>query len=160
MRGHARRSKRRASLRGWIKWLPFLVLPFSVLLCEAWLNIETFENDYEAASLNSAMHSLRQDIEELREQELNLRAMDRIQEKAPDLGLVNAEPNQIRLIRYAERDGELIVYADADTPSGGTVFASLDVGDRETAEAAAEQPELRHEPSRPTEPEAKQGTQP
>ena len=94
MRRSAERTKR-ANLRGWWKGLPLLVMPFSMIFGEAWLRTQILNNDYEVNALNQRVRSLEARLETLRDEQVHLVRMERITEKAPDLGLVEPDPGQI-----------------------------------------------------------------
>ena len=46
-------KNQRRILRGWIKWVPVLAIPFSVLFFHAWLNIQILRADYALRKLDS-----------------------------------------------------------------------------------------------------------
>ncbi len=97
--------RRAVPLTSWLKWLPVLILPFSVLFFETWLNVQTRVNDYELFELNQRMRELQRSLDALKVEEARLAAMDRIGVRAPDLGLVEPNPSQIKTIyRSEERD--------------------------------------------------------
>ena len=100
MRPRRRRRKRAIPLTGWLKWLPVLAFPFSVLLVETWLNCQMRLNDYEVAELDQRRRQLRQALETLKVEEARLAAISRIGEKAPDLNLLEPNPSQIETIYY------------------------------------------------------------
>jgi len=105
--GRASRGRRRRAvpLTGWIKWLPVLALPFSVLFLETWLNVQTRVCDYEIFEINRSTRELQRTLDALKVREAQLAAMDRIGVRAPDLGLVEPNPGQIQTVYfYAERD--------------------------------------------------------
>ncbi|MBI4557471.1 MAG: hypothetical protein HY706_07810 [Candidatus Hydrogenedentes bacterium] len=98
-----RARPQRVRISGWAKWLPVLLLPFSVLFLETWLTTQSLEADYEVGRLNKRVRELREELDALRAEIAKLEAMDRVHAKAPDLGLVEPEPNQIEII-YAPPD--------------------------------------------------------
>ncbi len=94
----AARSKRlqlRQALRGWLGWVPFIVAPFMLLFCEAWFHAQTVRNGYKKNEINKMVRSLKVEINELDVKEAHLKRMERIDDKAVLLGLIQAEPNQI-----------------------------------------------------------------
>ena len=101
-RSPCRRPK--APLTGWGQWLLLLLVPFSALGLDTWLNTETFRCDYEMAEVNRQIKALTETLDGFRVEEARLIAMDRIEMEAPDLGLVDSQPGQIKVIYYAEVD--------------------------------------------------------
>ena len=94
-------SHSRPRLRGWIRGLPFILVPFCVLFGETWLHMQRLDNDYSAAAINGELRALRHQIDRLVAEEARLEAMERINAKAPDLGLVEPGADQIQIVRIA-----------------------------------------------------------
>ena len=99
MRRATRTHRYRAALRGWLKWTPFLVMPFSVLFVETQLHVKILAKDYEISAVKRQIRACEQAIEQLEEEELKLKAMDRMAAKALELNLVEPEVNQIQVVR-------------------------------------------------------------
>ena len=93
---------RRATLTGWGKWMVLLMFPFSVLAIDTWLGTETLKKDYEIAELNRDAKLLYETRETLKLQEAEQITQDRIAMEAPDLGLIEPQPGQIKVVYYAE----------------------------------------------------------
>lgn len=93
-----------APLKGWVRWVALLFLPFSVLAFDTWLGTETLKTDYEIAELNRCAKVLHEEREALKLQEANQTTQNRIAMEAPDLGLIEPQPGQIKIIYYAEAD--------------------------------------------------------
>ena len=91
----------RPKLRGWFWGLPFILIPFCVLFGETWLQMQRLNNDYAAAAINRELQDLRNRIDRLVAEEARLEAMERINAKAPDLGLVEPVAEQIQIVRVA-----------------------------------------------------------
>ena len=100
-------AHRKASLGGWPWWALILLPPFAVLAFDTWLNTETFRKDYETAELNKRLREQTEDLDNLKIEEARLETMDRIKIEAPDLGLVEPEPGQIRIIHCTDQAGWL-----------------------------------------------------
>ena len=100
----ARRVHRKTSLRGWWRVLPFLLLPFGVFLYQAWLHTEILANQYEVNDLTVSIRETRDMNRDLSDAKYHLERMVRIDEKAPDLGLMEPKPGQ--LIFIVPSDGE------------------------------------------------------
>jgi len=94
---HARPKR----LRGWVRWTPFLALPFSILFYEAWLQSQLLYHDYETLQLQRELASVNDRIAQCRDAEVSLTTLARLEETAPQLGLVEPEPNQIQEIDVA-----------------------------------------------------------
>jgi hypothetical protein len=94
--------RRKATLKGWLKWVAVLALPFSALAFDTWLNTETLRKDYETAEVNKRMKDLSATLDGLRLKQVGLETYDRIEIEAPDLGLVEPQPGQVQVIYYAE----------------------------------------------------------
>ena len=92
----------KATLDGWVKWVVALSIPFCALAFDTWLNTETLRHDYEAAQINNDLKRCSETIEALRVDETQLERLDRIECEAPNLGLVEPQPGQVEVIRYAE----------------------------------------------------------
>lgn len=97
-RGTHPRPARRV-LFGAVKWIPVLLVPFSAFFFETWLQLQIFERDYEAAELNRQIREINARIVGLEERADELVTLKKITEQAPDLGLVQPEPNQIEVVR-------------------------------------------------------------
>jgi hypothetical protein len=93
-------KQRREAYRSWIKWLPVVAIPFSVLFFEAWLNNETWENDLVYLKVMREHKQLSVEWRAIETQTAGLLALDRLQRYAADLGLVEPEPKQIEVVRY------------------------------------------------------------
>ena len=93
---------RRASLRGWWCWLLALAPLFSAVAFDTWLNTENLRNDYEVARLNRRIKELKDALDDLKVKTATLEALDRIETKAPDLDLIEPEPDQIQIIYTSE----------------------------------------------------------
>ncbi len=91
----------RPRLRGWIRGLPFILIPFCVLFGETWLRMQRLDNDYSASTVTRELRELRREIDRLVAEEARLQAMERINAKAPDLGLVEPVAEQIQIVRVS-----------------------------------------------------------
>ncbi len=89
-----------APLTSWLKWLPILAIVFSLLFFDTWLNVQARLNDYEIEKLNDRIMELEKRLCELKVDEVRLVAMNRIEARAPELGLVEPGPSQVRLVYH------------------------------------------------------------
>ena len=83
---------------GRLRWILLVLIPFSVMFVETWLNTQTIKRDYRDYELKAQMKTLSQSLDSLRIKQATLEKMDRMEVEAPDLGLVAPGPNQIREI--------------------------------------------------------------
>ncbi|GMV99535.1 MAG: hypothetical protein AMXMBFR84_06740 [Candidatus Hydrogenedentota bacterium] len=88
-----------------IFWMPVWVIPFSVFLTEAWIQLQIYGNDYYTSRLRTALRQVNERIENYEKQEAELKTMERIAANGPDLGLVPPRPNQVELVYAAEPEG-------------------------------------------------------
>jgi hypothetical protein len=101
---HTGPTRRRARLRGWLRYTPFLLVPFSVFGAETWLHHARIQDDYQASSIRRELSQVNARIDELTDDIARLERLDRMNSKAPDLGLVPAAPDQLRVVNLP-RDG-------------------------------------------------------
>lgn len=120
MTSRAPQQRTKRSITGWIRWLPILLLPFSAIFFDTWLNTETVKKDYTMAGLSAHLKQQRETLEVLKAKIASRGNMLRIEVEAPDLGLVPPEPNQIRMIYCTKPESESLGhssnYAKAPPP--------------------------------------------
>lgn len=95
---HRGRRPRVGSLRGWWKALPLLALPFSVVFTEAWLQTQVLTLQYRANRLKHEIREVEGNLDSLQDRRHDLVRIDRINAKAPDLGLGVPNPGQLESI--------------------------------------------------------------
>lgn len=83
-----------------LKWVPLLAAPFSVLLTEAWLRVQTLHMDYETVENRRQIKELTLEINKLEERADHLTAMKRVDKGASDLGLEPLKPDSIEVIYW------------------------------------------------------------
>ncbi len=91
----ARLKKKRATLTGWWKSVPLLLLPFSILFTEAWLHTQILAREYEQNDLREVLRKTDGQIDVLRDASHELNRMERMERAAPDLGLLPPAPGQV-----------------------------------------------------------------
>ena len=101
---HARATRKRARLRGWLRYTPFLAVPFAVLAMETWLHHTRIQDDYETGAIRRELRQVSSRIDELQDDIAQLENLDRMQSQVPDLGLVMPTPTQVRVVNIP-RDG-------------------------------------------------------
>lgn len=94
----AKSPKKHATLAGWWKGLPFVLVPFTIVFSEAWFRTGILENYFEIGQHTERMRAVQERVQELRVEESSLRRLSRIDSAAPDLGLVPPEPGQVIVI--------------------------------------------------------------
>lgn len=97
--------QRRGTLSGWWRYLPFLAIPFAIAFLEVWFRAAILENEYEKHGLRTEIRTLNEDIAQLEDTVHELSRMDRVFERAPDLGLVPPAPGNVIEVR-ADRDSD------------------------------------------------------
>jgi hypothetical protein len=108
------RRRRRASLRGWWRALPFIALGGVTFFVFAWLHTQRLRNEYHAIELTAEIRHTKDRIAELRGKGYQLGSMERMEDVAPQHALVEARPGQIQVIRPTEAD--LIAFEAASQP--------------------------------------------
>jgi hypothetical protein len=89
-----------------------LLIPFSVFAAETWFQLQIFRGDYEVATMQQEARGIQQRVSILSERSDELGSMDRLSAKAPDLGLVQPEPDQVEVVWAAPQDGTQPVYTN------------------------------------------------
>lgn len=120
---HRGKRSRTGSLKGWWKAMPFIALPFSVMFSEAWLQTQVLTLQYQANELTQEIRDVEGSVDSLQDKRHNLVRIDRINAKAPDLGLGVPNPGQIEAILDPEGPALLETEASAiatviDLPKG------------------------------------------
>jgi len=95
-------------MTGWIKWAMLLAAPALALASDTWLNTEMLRNDYEIALINKQIKELSDTLDGLRVEEARLETFDRIEIEAPDLGLIEPQPDQIQVIYCTDEEARAL----------------------------------------------------
>lgn len=96
-----RGRKPRRPLRGWIRWIPFLALPFSVLFAETYLHTQRLRNDYEINELTSEIDVLKRRIRDREAERAALENKRLIDARAVALNFVEPAPGQIEVVQVS-----------------------------------------------------------
>lgn len=92
------RRRRRASLRGWWRTLPFVFLLGATLSVFTWLHTQCLRNEYRANKLANEIQRVKDRIGDLRGERYDLGSLERMKEAAPKHALVEPRPGQIRIL--------------------------------------------------------------
>jgi len=98
-------SRPRGIVLGSMAWFALLLIPFSAFSVETWFQLQIFRGDYEVATMQQEAREIQQRVSILAERSDELAAMDRLVAKAPDLGLVQPEPEQVEVVMAEPADG-------------------------------------------------------
>lgn len=98
--------KRRGNLKGWWRYLPFILVPFGLLFTEVWLQTQILNNEYRKNALRLQIRDAQAELDELSDEIRELARMERVLERAPDLGLVPPDPGQVVEIHTAGESAE------------------------------------------------------
>ncbi len=95
-------------MTGWIKWAMLLVAPAMALAFDTWLNTEMLRNDYEVALVSTQIKEFSDTLDGLRVEEARLQTFDRIEIEAPDLGLIEPQPDQVQVIYCSDEEARAL----------------------------------------------------
>ena len=98
------RRRRRASLRGWWRVLPFVAAAGATFVVFTWLHSQVLRNEYRSIELTAEIGRVKDRLAELRGERYRLGRMERMNEKAPKQELIEPEPGQIQIVRAAAED--------------------------------------------------------
>lgn len=88
----------RSVLTGAVKWLPHCLILFSVFVVEASVQLQITENDYVWSKLRGKIREKERNVNLLEQEVDRLQALRRMDNKAPEIGLVHAKPGQIEIL--------------------------------------------------------------
>ncbi len=84
--------------------MPFVALPFAIAIGVMWLQMQIYSNDYELTSMRTERDRILTRIEQLEDRATRLKTLRQLEASVPNLGLIEPEPGQIRVIRMSESD--------------------------------------------------------
>lgn len=99
----AKRRPTRMTLRGWTRGLPPLAACFGLMFLFAWLESQRLDNEYRAQEVTEEILHVKSTIGKLREQQHHLNRMENMEQNAPELSLMEADPGQIVIVRGEAR---------------------------------------------------------
>lgn len=137
-----RRRRRRATLRGWWRALPFVGLTGGLLFCFTWLETERLHNEYRAIELTREIRRVKDHIDELDSQRHRLSRFERMQQAAPELKLIEPTPGQIETISIEIDTLRALLSTPIETPARRTRSAYLNLNDAPRPSAAMAGDEL------------------
>lgn len=108
----------------WFRYLPFLILPFSVFFAEIWVQTKHIENDYQLNTIKREVNALEEEIATFNTELADLKGVRRMAAEAASLGLVEPRVSQFHIVSVEEDpDG-----ADPLLPGHPYDLAALGVG--------------------------------
>lgn len=145
--------KRRGSLSGWWRYLPFVLVPFVLLFSEVWFQTQILNNEYRKNTLRSNIKRAEARVDALHDEIRELERMERVLQHAPNLGLVPPDPGQIIEI-LADGDNPLETRVVAATPLLASPLPKPKPAATVTASPPAHEPAAELEELEVLEPEA------
>jgi len=127
MRRHGRR--RRASLRGSWRVLPFVAMVGGTLFSFTWLESARLKNEYRAIELSREIQEVKDEVARLCKERHDLGRLERMNEAAPVLELHEPAPGQVLIVKVSEETERRFVENTADTlgpPPTRSVRIALD----------------------------------
>lgn len=110
------RRRRRVSLRGWWRVLPFVVLTAATFFVFTWLHAQRLHNEYRAIELAAEIDRVKDRIAGLRGERYRLGRMERISEAAPQHALVEPKPGQVKVVQANAEDLKRTTVAKESPP--------------------------------------------
>ncbi len=110
---------KREPFSGWWRAAVLCAVPCSLLFSEVWMNVHIIDHAYERGRLTREVREARERTQGLKQELAELEAIQKMADAAPDLGLVEAEYDQIRVIRGSvapANDSDKAEYAAAESP--------------------------------------------
>ena len=101
------KGKRRATLRGWWKVLPYLACPIMLLMTFAHWEAGRLQNQYRRIELLKTVQELMKEIGYLRDHDRDLNRIAVMDKKAPGWGLGEPDPDQIVVVPASEVERSL-----------------------------------------------------
>ncbi len=92
-------SAGKPSEAGWLRYIPFLVLPFSVFFAEIWFHTKQIENDYQLNRIEREVKALEEEIAAFNTELAELEGVRRMAAEAATLGLVEPRASQFHVVR-------------------------------------------------------------
>lgn len=87
---------------GWFRYLPFLLLPFSVFFSEVWFQTKQIENDYQLNTIEREVGALEEEIAACNTELAELEGVRRMAAEADSLGLVEPRVSQFHVVKVEE----------------------------------------------------------
>ncbi len=155
------RRRRRASLRGWWRALPFTACAGALFFVFAWLHTQVLRNEYRSIEITAEIQRVKDRIAGLRGERYQLGSLERMQESAPQQKLIEPKPGQVEIIRPTLEEvsalagasrpaakpervtrSVMVILRKAGEPSAGTVAPETSMAQGEAAAGGAETGEL------------------
>lgn len=113
-------KKQRKVLRGWIKWVPVVAIPFAILFFHTWLNIEIIRADYVLRELDAEAREWADRLNHTGVAETIHQDPEMLAEQAEQLAFVQPSPGQRESIPWRQLDipeDTNFAVAQLDSPS-------------------------------------------
>ncbi|MBL7648786.1 MAG: hypothetical protein JNK74_21625 [Candidatus Hydrogenedentes bacterium] len=106
-------KKQRRVLRGWVKWVPVVAIPFSILFFHTWLNIQILRADYVLRELDGEAREWADRLNHTGVAETIHEDPAMLAEQAEQLAFVQPSPGQREII-YFDPNVPLVAPEDAN----------------------------------------------
>lgn len=93
-------KKQRKVLRGWIKWVPVVAIPFAILFFHTWMNLQILRADYVLRELDAEARELADRLTHTGMAETIHEDPGMLAEQAEQLAFVQPSPGQREIIYY------------------------------------------------------------
>lgn len=93
-------KQQRRVLRGWIKWVPVVAIPFAILFFHTWLNIQILRADYVLRELDGEAKDLAERLNNSGMEETIREDPNMLSEQAKQMAFVQPHPGQREMIYY------------------------------------------------------------
>lgn len=93
-------KKQRKVLRGWIKWVPVVAIPFAILFFHTWLNLQIIRADYVLRELDAEARELADRLTHSGMEETIHEDPGMLAEQAERMAFVQPSPGQREIIYY------------------------------------------------------------
>ena len=136
-------KRQRRALRGWIKWVPVMLIPFSILFFHTWLNIQILRADYVLRELDGEARDLAERLNNTGMEETVHEDPNMLSEQAKLMDFVQPSPGQResipwRQLAYPEEANFAIARGNGASQPNPGATESLTDQDRTVAPAPSE----------------------
>lgn len=129
-------KKQRKVLRGWIKWVPVVAIPFAILFFHTWLNIQIIRADYVLRELDAEAREWADRLNHTGMAETIHEDPGMLAEQAEQMAFVQPSPGQREIIYY---DPSISLVAPEDANFAVAQLDDQSPPDPATSESKSEQ---------------------